>query len=150
MAFGTSKGPIFFGPPDLIVVSAASTIARVEGPPEPMMMPERSLMTSVELKSCIADRLIHRNPVPTDARVHEALWLSRDHRFPLDFGLAVHLTLETKFGIFIGTGDAGLRLAQGSKYLLGVVSDRGNDSHAGNDDAPHRKSFPSALIWRVA
>jgi len=46
MPFGTSKGPIFFGPPDLIVVSAASTMARVEGPPEPRITPERGLMTS--------------------------------------------------------------------------------------------------------
>ncbi len=46
MAFGTSNGPIFFGPPLLIVVSAASTMARVDGPPDPMMMPVRSLTTS--------------------------------------------------------------------------------------------------------
>ena len=45
MAFGTSNGPTFFGPFSR-VVSAAATMARVEGPPEPMMMPVRSFETS--------------------------------------------------------------------------------------------------------
>src|SRR3954469_6742358 len=45
MAFGTANGPTRFGP--LVrVVSAASTMGRVDGPPEPMMMPVRGLETS--------------------------------------------------------------------------------------------------------
>ncbi len=43
IAFGTAKGPIRFGEPFFSVVSAASTMVRVEGPPEPMMMPVRGL-----------------------------------------------------------------------------------------------------------
>src|SRR5215831_18676096 len=45
IALGTAKGPTRLGPL-LRVVSAASTIARVDGPPDPMMMPERSLEIS--------------------------------------------------------------------------------------------------------
>src|SRR6202021_2612613 len=45
IAFGTANGPPRFGP--LVrVVSAASTMVRAEGPPEPMMMPVRMLETS--------------------------------------------------------------------------------------------------------
>jgi hypothetical protein len=45
IAFGTANGPTRFGP--LVrAVSAASTMVRVEGPPEPMMMPVRTFDTS--------------------------------------------------------------------------------------------------------
>ena len=45
IAFGTANGPTRFGP--LVrVISAASTMVRVDGPPEPMMMPVRTLETS--------------------------------------------------------------------------------------------------------
>src|SRR3978361_1854372 len=49
IAFGTANGPTRFGP--LVrVISAASTMVRADGPPEPMMMPGRTLETSVGLK----------------------------------------------------------------------------------------------------
>jgi hypothetical protein len=41
IAFGTANGPTRFGPL-LRAMSAASTMARVDGPPDPMMMPVRS------------------------------------------------------------------------------------------------------------
>ncbi|MNL34800.1 hypothetical protein D3C87_1567910 [compost metagenome] len=43
IAFGTANGPMRFGLTFLRVMSAASTMVRVDGPPEPMMMPVRSL-----------------------------------------------------------------------------------------------------------
>src|SRR3954469_16165276 len=49
IAFGTANGPTRFGPL-LRVVSAASTMVRVEGPPDPMMMPVRSLRRSVRAR----------------------------------------------------------------------------------------------------
>ena len=45
MALGTAKGPTRLGP-FVRVMSAASTSVRAEGPPEPMMMPVRSLEMS--------------------------------------------------------------------------------------------------------
>src|ERR1700721_1977838 len=45
IAFGTANGPTRFGPL-LRVMSALSTIVRVDGPPEPMMIPVRSFDTS--------------------------------------------------------------------------------------------------------
>jgi len=45
IALGTAKGPTRFGPLAR-AMSAASTIARVEGPPDPMMMPVRACETS--------------------------------------------------------------------------------------------------------
>jgi hypothetical protein len=45
IAFGTANGPTRLGP--LVrVISAASTMVRAEGPPEPMMMPVRTSDTS--------------------------------------------------------------------------------------------------------
>src|SRR5215470_11717968 len=46
MPLGTSNGPIFLGSFSR-VTSAARTMARVDGPPEPIMMPVRSLTTSL-------------------------------------------------------------------------------------------------------
>jgi hypothetical protein len=46
IAFGTANGPTRFGPL-LRVTSALSTMVRVEGPPDPIMMPVRSFETSV-------------------------------------------------------------------------------------------------------
>ena len=46
IALGTAKGPIRFGELFLRVMSAASTMVTVEGPPAPMMMPVRSLEMS--------------------------------------------------------------------------------------------------------
>jgi hypothetical protein len=43
--FGTPNGPTRFGPL-LRVISAASTIERVDGPPAPMTIPVRSLEIS--------------------------------------------------------------------------------------------------------
>ena len=55
IAFGTSNGPILRGPFSR-VVSAAATMARVDGPPEPMMSPVRSwlISCSVSPESTIA------------------------------------------------------------------------------------------------
>src|SRR5258708_181230 len=45
IAFGTANGPTRFGPLER-VTSAASTMVRADGPPEPMMMPVRTSETS--------------------------------------------------------------------------------------------------------
>ena len=45
IAFGTANGPTRLGPL-LRVMSAASTMVRADGPPEPMMMPVRTSDTS--------------------------------------------------------------------------------------------------------
>ena len=46
IAFGTAKGPTRLGPFSR-VMSAESTMARADGPPEPMTMPVRSLEMSL-------------------------------------------------------------------------------------------------------
>ena len=45
IAFGTAKGPTRLGPL-AFAVSAAATMALVEGPPSPAMIPVRSWLTS--------------------------------------------------------------------------------------------------------
>ena len=46
MALGTAVGPMRLGEPVFLTMSEASISVRVEGPPEPMMMPVRSCVTS--------------------------------------------------------------------------------------------------------
>ena len=70
IALGTAKGPTRFGLL-LRVMSAASTMARVDGPPEPMMMPVRSCEISLVLEAGIADRLLHGDVVPGRAAAEE-------------------------------------------------------------------------------
>ncbi len=53
MALGTANGPIRLGPFSR-VVAAASTITRVDGPPEPTIRPVRSLETSVSSRPASA------------------------------------------------------------------------------------------------
>ena len=49
MALGTAKGPIRLGPFSR-VVSAACTMARVEGPPSPTISPVRSFWISASVR----------------------------------------------------------------------------------------------------
>src|SRR5258705_75090 len=44
---------------------------------------------------------------------------------------------EADGGVFVGTGKAGLRLAQARQPLLRVVADGRNDAHSGDDHPPH-------------
>ena len=78
IAFGTANGPTRFGP--LVrAVSAASTMARVDGPPEPMMMPVRSFEMSPSFEPGVADRLLHGDVVPGRAAAEEAHGAAVDH-----------------------------------------------------------------------
>src|SRR5690606_11538019 len=54
IAFGTAKGPMRFGELYFSVVSYASTMVLVEGPPEPMTMPVRSLLISASSRPASA------------------------------------------------------------------------------------------------
>jgi hypothetical protein len=58
----------------------------------------------------------------------------------------MHLAAEAELGVFLGAHDAGPGLPQGSEHFLGVVSDRGNDTHARHDHASHRSSFPRIAV----
>src|SRR4029079_14931553 len=79
------------------------------------------------LEASVADGLVHRDIVPAHAGFHEATRLARDHAFPFDVGLAVHLAAEAELGVFFRAHDAGLSFPQRGDHLLGAVSDRRND-----------------------
>src|ERR1700722_9098446 len=49
IALGTAKGPTRLGPL-VLVISAASTMARVDGPPEPTTRPVFSWLTSASVR----------------------------------------------------------------------------------------------------
>ena len=106
-------------------------------------MPERSLHDVVRLEPGVADGLVHGDIVPAQARFHEAAGLARDHAFPFDVRLAVHLAAEAELGVFFRTHDARLCFPQRGEHLLGIVSDRGNDPHARHDHASHKTTLSS-------
>jgi len=58
------------------------------------------------LKARITDRLIHGDPIPGDAGVHEPLGLARHHRLPIDGGSAVNLAFKAQFRVLFGARDA--------------------------------------------
>ena len=85
MALGTAKGPMRLGPFSR-VMSAASMRVRVEGPPEPMMMPVRSLEMSLVLEARVADRLVHGHVVPGRAAAVEAHGAAVDQFLGVEVG----------------------------------------------------------------
>ena len=98
-------------------------MVRADGPPEPMMMPVRSLETSVWLKPGILDRLLHRDMIPGRAFAEEAHRAAVDHAGRIERRRTLHLRAEAKLGVFLGARDAGFRLVKARKHFLGVVSD---------------------------
>ena len=121
IALGTANGPTRLGPL-LRVMSAASTMVRVEGPPEPMMMPVRSLEISLVFEAGVADRLLHGDVVPGGAAAEEAHGAAVDATCRIERRRAVHLAAEAELGVFVGARRcpdlASRRLASTSCVLL--------------------------------
>src|SRR5262245_2379234 len=90
------------------------------------------------LEPGIADRLLHGDVVPGGTSAHEAPHLAVEHLPPVELRRAVYLAAEAELGIVVRLDDARLRLAQRREHLLGTISDRGHDPHAGYDHAFHR------------
>ena len=63
-------------------MSAASTMARVEGPPEPTTRPVRSLETSAVAKARVGDRLLHGDVGVAGAGGEEPRRAAVDHAPP--------------------------------------------------------------------
>ena len=119
-------------------------MARVEGPPEPMMMPVRSFEISLVLEAGIADRLVHGDVVPGRAAAVEAHGAAVDHLFRIEARGAVDLAAEAELLVIRSLADAGLRLAQRGENFLRVVADGRDDAHPGDDDAPHEPFQPGS------
>ena len=47
------------------------------------------------------------------------------------------LTAESELGIFVGLHDARFGFAERGQHFLRIVSNGGDDAHAGNDNAFH-------------
>ena len=58
------------------------------------------------------------------------------------------LAAEAQFAVLRHQFDAGLAVPQGLRDLGGIVSDRGDDTEAGNDDAFHVSSLRRHLAHR--
>ena len=100
IALGTANGPTRLGP--LVrAVSAASTMARVDAPPEPTIRPVRSLETSSSSRpeSAIACSMAMWLKAVPWARNRAA---RRSTSFPVDARRGVHLAAEAELGVFLG------------------------------------------------
>ena len=81
MPFGTSKGPTFLGS-----FSRVTSAARDDGARRGAAGAHDDAGALVDDVACleagVADRLVHGDVVPADARLHEAARLARDHAAP--------------------------------------------------------------------
>src|SRR5579871_2056763 len=103
IAFGTAKGPTFFGPFER-VMSAASTMVRADGPPEPMMM--GALVGDVlRVEPGVLDRLLHGDVIPGRALAEKAHGAAIDHAGRIERRRALHLRTKAELGICVGAGD---------------------------------------------
>src|SRR5262249_4379360 len=102
---------------------------------------------------------LHGDVVPGRAAAEEAHGATVDRLFRVEGGRPVHLTAKAELGIFIGARNARLGLAQARQNFLGVVADRWDDAHPGDDDPSHaslvrismgRASAPAAANPRSA
>ena len=101
------------------------------------MMPVRSVGDFVGREAAVDDRLIHRDVVPGGAAAVEPHRPAVDHLFGAEGRRALDLGAKAEFGEFLGPRDAGFAGVKAGHHFLGVVADRGDDAHAGDDDAPH-------------
>ena len=99
-------------------MSAAATMALVDGPPEPTIRPVRWIGDVLFLETGIGDRLVHRHPAIAGAVALEAPRAAVDHRVEIDLQAAMHLAAETHLLIVFGLDDAGACLAQGRDDFL--------------------------------
>ena len=87
------------------------------------MMPVRVVGDFAGFEAGVADRLLHGDMVPGRAAAEEAHGAPVDGVAGFERRRAVHLAAKAELGIFVGAGDAGLRLAQARQNFLGVVAD---------------------------
>ena len=103
----------------------------------------------VFLEPAVADRLLHRDMVPGGAAAEEPHRAAIDHFFGLQGRGAFDLAAEAELGVFFRARNAGAALAQAGQHFLRVVADRGDDPHAGDDDAPHPILLNVRVIGRI-
>ncbi len=93
-------------------MSAAATIALVEGPPEPTIRPVRGLEISFSVEAGIGDGLRHRHPAIARAIALKAAGAAIHHLVEIDFQTAMNLGAKAQTDIIFGPDDAGFGLAE--------------------------------------
>ncbi len=91
----------------------------------------------VLLEPGIADRLLHGDMVPGRAAAEEAHRATIDRLLRIESGRSVHLTAKAEFGILIGARNSRFGFTQARQHFLGIVADRRDDTHPGDDDSSH-------------
>ncbi len=89
------------------------------------------------LEPGIGNGLLHGEVVPGRALAHEAGDAAVQHFERIQDRIALDLAAEAQFGIVGGGNDARLGGAQACRHLIERIADRGNDTHAGDDNSSH-------------
>jgi hypothetical protein len=94
----------------------------------PMIRPVRSFDTCTFVKTCVLDRLFHRQVVIGSALAHETHDLAVDHFLDVDVRAAFDMAAETHIGVFLREGNAGFSVLQGLCDFILVVADAGDNT----------------------
>ena len=118
-------------------ISADSTITRVDGPPDPMMSPVRSLEISSGSRpaswiACSIATWFHAAPPPRKRIARRSTNSSG-----LRLGAPSTWQRKPSSAYFSAREDARFGLAQAREHFLRRGANRGHDPHAGDDDTPH-------------
>ena len=137
IAFGTASGPTFLDEPEASAFCADSTMVRVDGPPEPMMMPVRSL--EISCSSRPASRIAWS--IATWFQAVPPPWKRIARRSTISGRIerrrAGDMAAEAVRGVVLGERNAALGLVKARQHFLGVVADGGDDPHPRHDDPLH-------------
>src|SRR5262249_14490488 len=89
------------------------------------------------LETGVADRLLHRDMIPGSTAAEEPHGAAVDRLVGVQRRRARHLAAKPKLSVLLGAHYAGFGLAQARQNLLGIVPDRRDDAHPGDDDTSH-------------
>jgi hypothetical protein len=136
----TMNGPMRLGDFFSSTVMCADRMLRVDGPPEPMIEAGALVAHLVRRQPGIGDGLLHGDIVVGRAVAHEPALALVDQRVEVDRRRAMNLAAKAVLGIVGREGNARAPLAQRSRNLRRVGSDRRHDADAGDDDAAHGRT----------
>src|SRR5271168_3805409 len=60
-----------------------------------------------------------------------------NHLFGDEGRRPLHLTSKTEIRVFFGARNSRSRRMQAREHFLGIIADRRDDTHSGDNDAPH-------------
>jgi hypothetical protein len=96
-------------------------------------------------KAAVHDRLIHRDMAPSRSAAMEAHRPSIDHVLGAQRWRSVNLRAKAELSQSVGARDSRPAGVKARGHFLRVVSDRGHDAHARDNNAPHSLASTGGL-----